>query len=165
VVSAAKLDSLSFSSIIEEFSILSVASQAALVLLSAFIVPIGALVAGDGLAPWRWRAGRLPTPKIGHGRRSSSRSSTAPSTDHNLRQDIGQNDARQKAAGEVRGYLGKGSVVKARVRAYLDTNPSLEQLSVNQVPTALKAAGVQAGRAIVADVLQERKSMKVEISG
>ncbi|MEO8613185.1 MAG: hypothetical protein ABI690_35165, partial [Chloroflexota bacterium] len=89
--------------------------------------------------------------------------------------------------GEVRGYLGKGNVsaspvrqlsarsgqppngqgstVKASVHAYLDANPDLARLSVNQVLAALKAARVQAGRTTVADVLQERKSMKVETSG
>jgi hypothetical protein len=52
VIAAVKLESLSFSSIIEQFGDLPATSQAALVmaLLSAFIIPIGALVAGDGLA-------------------------------------------------------------------------------------------------------------------
>jgi hypothetical protein len=96
-------------------------------------------------------------------------------------------DARQKASGEVRGYLGKGNVsavrqlsapsgqetgqhpsgqgstVKVRVHAYLDAHPDLVQLSVNQVLTALKDAGVQVGRTTVADVLQERKAVKAEI--
>jgi hypothetical protein len=108
-----------------------------------------------------------------------------------LQQGIAQMEARQKAAGEVRGYLGKGSVsavrqlsapngqpgqngqggqetgqvgsVKARVHAYLDANPDLAQLCVNQVLAALKDADVQAGRTTVADVLQERKTLKVDI--
>lgn len=52
VVSAVNLGDFSFSSIIEAFGNLPATSQAALVMavLSAFIIPIGALVAGDGLA-------------------------------------------------------------------------------------------------------------------
>jgi hypothetical protein len=51
VVSAMNLEALS-SSIVEEFGVLPATPQAALVmaLLSAFIIPIGALVAGDGQA-------------------------------------------------------------------------------------------------------------------
>ena len=196
VVSAVQLESLSFSSIIEAFGNLPATSQAALVmaLLSAFIIPIGALVAGDGLAA------------LALERRTA--------TDHReqawqeveftviyralygryLQQGIPQVEARQKAHSEVRGYLGKGSgqvsavrqlsaptgqteqdsgqptnghsgrnrQVKAGVHAYLDTHPDLEALSVNQVLTALKDAGVQAGRTTVADVLQERKVQPVD---
>lgn len=84
----------------------------------------------------------------------------------------------------MRGYIGKGSVyavrqlsapsgshpngqavsVKARVHAYLEANPSLEQLSVNQVLLVLKDAGVQAGRTTVADVLHERKPVNPDNS-
>lgn len=86
----------------------------------------------------------------------------------------------------MRGYLGKGSVsavrqlsspsgqpgqangqagsVKARVHVYLDANPRLEQLSVNQLLASLNDAGVQVGRTTVADVLQERKSHHVRLT-
>jgi energy-coupling factor transporter ATP-binding protein EcfA2 len=52
VVEATRLDSLSFAAIAEGFGNLPATSQAALIMavLSAFIIPIGALVAGDGLA-------------------------------------------------------------------------------------------------------------------
>ncbi|MBZ0285043.1 MAG: hypothetical protein K8L97_30185 [Anaerolineae bacterium] len=52
VVAVTQLQDLSFTAIIEGFGNLPATTQAALVmaLLSAFIIPIGALVAGDGLA-------------------------------------------------------------------------------------------------------------------
>ncbi len=52
------------------------------------------------------------------------------------------------------------SNVKARVRVYLNTNPGLDQFSVNQVLATLKKSGVQAGRTTVADVLQERRQVE-----
>jgi hypothetical protein len=99
-----------------------------------------------------------------------------------LQQGIEERNARQRAFSEVRGYLGKGSGqasgvrllsapnrqngqpadgqsgrVKAGVHAYLDANPGLDQLSVNQVLVRLKTVGVKAGRTTVAEVLQDRK--------
>ncbi len=52
VVSSANLDTLSFAAIVERFGNLPSTSQAALIMavLSAFIIPIGALVAEEGLA-------------------------------------------------------------------------------------------------------------------
>ncbi len=52
VVSAVNLETLSFAAIVERFGNLPSTSQAALIMavLSAFIIPIGALVAGEGLA-------------------------------------------------------------------------------------------------------------------
>src|SRR5258706_5449050 len=52
VIAAVQLESLSFSAIAEQFWQLPATSQAALIMagLSAFIIPIGALVAGEGLA-------------------------------------------------------------------------------------------------------------------
>jgi hypothetical protein len=49
--------------------------------------------------------------------------------------------------------------VKGRVRAFLDANPGLDQQSINKVLVTLKAAGVQAGRTTVGEVLQERKKI------
>jgi hypothetical protein len=48
VIEAINLNTLSFAAIIEQFGLLPATSQAALVMamLSAFIIPIGALVAG-----------------------------------------------------------------------------------------------------------------------
>src|SRR5262245_16552795 len=52
VVSATHLDTLSFAAIGEQFGNLPATSQAALIMagLAAWIIPIGALVAGEGLA-------------------------------------------------------------------------------------------------------------------
>src|SRR5690348_2002556 len=78
VINSVSLEKLSFAAIAEQIGNLPATSQAALIMavLSAFIIPIGALVAGEGLAvlvlerrdgvePYelRWRKlnSRLPT--------------------------------------------------------------------------------------------------------
>jgi hypothetical protein len=118
VIAAVQLDAFSFSSIVEEFGRLPATSQAALVmaLLAAFIIPIGALVAGDGLAA------------IALERRTTSDSKEQAWQEveftviyralfgHYLQQGMAERDARQKAYGEVRGYLGKGSGQVSAVR-------------------------------------------------
>ncbi len=65
VVTSINLDQLSFAALVEQFGNLPATSQAALIMavLSAFIIPIGTLVAGEGLAllgPYA-RSGK-PTP-------------------------------------------------------------------------------------------------------
>src|SRR5512147_2343735 len=52
VVTSINLDQLSFAALVEQFGNLPATSQAALIMavLSAFIIPIGTLVAGEGLA-------------------------------------------------------------------------------------------------------------------
>jgi hypothetical protein len=116
VIAAVNLESLSFSSIVEEFGNLPATSQAGLVmaLLSAFIIPIGALVAGDGLAT------------LALERRTSSNAKEQAWEEvaftvvyralygRYLQQGVAQMVARQKALGEVRGYLGNGSVSAVR---------------------------------------------------
>lgn len=192
VIGAVGLETLSFAAITEGFGNLPATSQAALVMavLSAFIIPIGALVAGDGLAI------------LALERRSSSdfREQRWQEVEFMViyravfvryLQQLPERDARQRAYAEVRGYLGKGSSsgvrllsagngqtgqgeqaangqngrtadrqngrVKQGIRVFLDANPGLDQLSINQVLSALKEANVQAGRTSVAEVLQERK--------
>ena len=105
---------------------------------------------------------------------------TLPSLGHYLQQGILERDACQKAYAEVHGYLGKSTPsvvrqlsaptgqpessgqtgqqpnggegsVKACVRTYMDENPNLESLSVNQVLMTLKQSGVQAGRTTAVD--------------
>jgi hypothetical protein len=186
VVAATQLDSLSFTAIIEGFGQLPATSQAALIMavLSAFIIPIGTLVTGDGLASL---ALELQTGTNFRDQRWQEVEFTVIYRAvfvRYLQQGLPERDARQRAFGEVKGYLGKGAVSgvrllsapnghstdgqngqhepkpdgkKDRIRAYLDANPDLEQLSVNQVHSALKEAGIQAGRTIVGEVLQERK--------
>lgn len=189
VIGAVGLETLSFTAITEGFGNLPATSQAALVMaaLSAFIIPIGALVAGDGLAI------------LALERRSSNdfREQRWQEVEFMViyravfvryLQQLPERDARQRAYAEVRGYLGKGSTsgvrllsagsgqtgqeanghnghspnrqngtVKQGIRAFLDEHPGLDQQSINDVLSVLKEAGVQAGRTSVSEVLAERK--------
>lgn len=192
VIGAIGLETLSFTAIVEGFGNLPATSQAALVMavLSAFIIPIGALVAGDGLAILALER------RIGNDFQEERWQEVEFTVIYRavfvryLQQGIVERDARQRAFAEVRGYLGKGNSSgvrllsapngqngqvangqtgqleqktdgkKGRVRAYLDANPDLARLSVNQVLSALKSAGIQAGRTTVAEVLQERKPVE-----
>jgi hypothetical protein len=180
VVAATGLESLSFATVVEGFGHLPATSQAALAMavLSAFIIPIGALVAGEGSAAWALER------RSGGDLREQRWQEVEFTVIYRavfvryLQQGLPERDARQRASAEVRGYLGKGNTsgirmrsalsarsgqgepsgrVKERVRAYLDANPDLEQLSVNQVLAALRDAGVQAGHTTVSEVLQERR--------
>ncbi len=194
VVAAVQLESLSFAAIAEQFGHLPATSQAALIMagLSAFIIPIGALVAGEGLAALALERNAQADPKEELWQEVEFKVVYRAVYVRYLQQGIAERDARQRAFSEVRGYLGKGSgqvsgvrllsapngqngqetehrtdgqsgqngrigQVKAGVHAYLDATPGLDQLSVNQVLTQLKTAGVKAGRTTVAEVLQERK--------
>jgi hypothetical protein len=184
VVEATQLDTLSFAAIAESFGNLPATSQAALImaLLSAFIIPIGALVAGDGLA-----ALALERRTGGDFREVRWQEVEFTVTYwavyiRYMQQGYPERDAQKRATAEVRGYLGKGSSlpsgvrllsapngqnghsangqnggVKDGIRAFLDANPGVDQQSINQVLAALKDAGVAGGRAMVAEVLQERK--------
>jgi hypothetical protein len=192
VVAVTQLQDLSFAAIVEGFGHLPATTQAALVmaLLSAFIIPIGALVAGDGLAALALER------RTGNDFWEQCWQEVEFTVIYRavfvryLQQGIAERDARQRAFGEVKGYLGRGNPSgvrllstpngqtghsangqnghneqktdgkKGRVRGYLDANPDLAQLSVNQVLSALKNAGIQAGRTTVAEALQERKQVR-----
>jgi hypothetical protein len=195
VITVIHLDTLSFAAIADQFGRLPATSQAALImaLLSAFIIPIGALVAGDGLAALALERRTTTDSREQAWQEVEFTMFYRALFGRYLQQGLPERDARQKAYGEVRGYLGKGSMsasgvrllsapsgkngwenrqhpngqgstVRARVHAYLDANPGLEQLSINQVLQTLKEASVHGGRTTVADVLHERKSVKEEIS-
>jgi hypothetical protein len=186
VVTATQIDNLSFAAIVERFGNLPATSQAALImaLLAAFIIPIGALVAGEGLAAL------VLERRSGNDFREEKWQDVEFTLIYRavfvryMQQGINEKDARRRAFSEVKGYLAKGSpsavrllsapsastgqganeqadtralTAKERVRSYLDTHPDLTQLSLSQVVTALKSAGVQAGRTTIAEVLQERK--------
>jgi hypothetical protein len=110
MIAAVKLESLSFSSIIEEFGNLPATSQAALVmaLLSAFIIPIGALAAlalecrtssNSKEQAWEEVAFNVIYRAL---------------YERYLQQGIAQMEARQKALSEVHGYLGKTNVPAVR---------------------------------------------------
>jgi hypothetical protein len=186
VVSVTRLQDLSFAAIIEGFGTLPATSQAALLmaLLSAFIIPIGALVAGDGLAALT----------LEQQLREDVREQRWQEVEFTLvyravfvrymQSGLVEREARQRAYAEVKGYLGKGNQapvrllsagseqsgqqngqrtngqdvsVKGRVQSYLDQHPDLYELSVNQVLTTLQEAGVQVGRTTVAEVIQRHR--------
>ncbi len=182
VVAVIRLDSLSFAAILGQFEQLPATSQAALIMagLSAFIIPIGTLVAGEGLAQL------VLERHIGVDYREQGWREVAYTVVYRavfvryLQQGLDQRDARSRATAEVRGYLGKGSLsgvrllsattgqqekrtgghagrVKTQVRLYLDAHPDAAALTVRQVLSHLRSAGIQAGRTTVAEVLQERK--------
>jgi hypothetical protein len=173
------LESLSFAAIVERFGNLPATSQAALVMaaLSAFIIPIGALVAGEGLAAI------VLEKRIGGDHRERRWKDVEFTVIYRavfvryLGNGQTERDARQRASAEVKGYLGvrassgvrllsagneqgangQPNSAKSRVRAFLETNPDIAEQSVNNVLSALRTAGVQAGRTTVAEVLQEFK--------
>ena len=185
VVAANHLESLSFSAIVNSFDALPATSQAALVMagLAAFIIPIGTLVAGDGLADLT----------LEQHERTDFRERQWQEVEFTvvyravfvryMQTGLDERDARRRALSEVKGYLGTGQSssvrllsagtgqseqrghrtngrhgVKARVREHLDSNPDLEALSVNQVLSELTSAGVRAGRTTIAEVLAERRN-------
>ena len=116
VVAAVNLESLSFSSKVEEFGVLPATSQAALVMapLSAFIIPIDALVAGDGLAALALERRTTSDAKQQAWQEVEFTVIYRALYGRYLQQGIPQMEARQKASGEVRGYLGKGMVSAVR---------------------------------------------------
>jgi hypothetical protein len=151
--------------------------------LSAFIIPIGALVAGDGLAALTLERRSRRDFREERWQEVEFITVYRVVLVQYRKQNLPEREARQRAISEVEGYLGaanpsgvrflsapngqsgqtangqqeNGGGVKASVRAHLDANHDLEQLSVNQVFAALKEAGVQAGRTTISEVLQERK--------
>jgi hypothetical protein len=170
VVSTTRLDTLSFTAIVEQFGNLPATSQAALVMagLSAFIIPIGASVAGEGLAAL------VLERRIGLDLRELCWREAEFTVTYRavfvryLNMGVPDRDAKAKALAEVKGYLGGGNTsvralsagseqtgqgangqanngVKGKVRAYLAANPDAAQLSVNQLLSALDERGVRPG--------------------
>src|SRR5258708_37328520 len=161
VVSAVKLDQLSFAALVAEFGGLPATSQAALVMavLSAFIIPIGALVAGEGLALL------VLERRNSFNLREAQWSEVAFLATYRamfvgyLHSGLPDREAKLKAMAEVKGYLSAGnssgirvlsagtgrpehstpeisvqlSGTKASIRAYLDANPNAAHLSINQL--------------------------------
>ncbi len=182
VVSSINLDQLSFAALVEQFGNLPATSQAALIMaaLSAFIIPIGTLVAGEGLALL------VLERRSGLDTREAQWQEVAFTTTYralfvrHLQSGLPDKDARQKALGEVKGYLsagrssgvrslsaGNGQVeqangqpansAKATVCHYLSQHVDAEQLSVNQLWDRLQHEGIQVGRTTVAQALKEQK--------
>jgi len=182
VVAANHLESLSFSAIVHSFDTLPATSQAALVMadLAAFIIPIGTLVAGDGLADLTLEQGEQTDFRERQWQEVEFTVVYRAVFVRYLQTGLDERDARRRVLSEVKGYLGTGQSsavrllsagtgqsehrtngrhgVKACVREHLDSNPALEALSVNQVLSELTSAGVRAGRTTIAEVLAERRN-------
>lgn len=183
VVEANGLDSLSFSAILGGFGELPATSQAALIMagLSAFIIPIGTLVAGDGLADLTLEHRNTSSFHEQHWQEAEFTVIYRAMYVRYLQHGLTEKQAKKRAVTEVRGYLGSGQSssvrllsapnghsghnaneqaggVKQSVHNHLVEHPELLQLSVNQVLSALTDAGVQAGRTTVAEVLKEHRS-------
>ncbi|MCZ7538790.1 MAG: hypothetical protein M5U29_02495 [Anaerolineae bacterium] len=187
VVAANNLESLSFSAIVNSFDALPATSQAALIMaaLAAFIIPIGTLVAGDGLADLTLEQRERIDFRERQWQEAEFTVIYRAVFVRYMQAGLDERDARRRSLSEVKGYLGTGrssavrllsagngqgeqsglrtnrsGSVKERVHEHLDTYPALEELSVNQVLSELRNAGVKAGRTTVAEVLAERRNGK-----
>jgi hypothetical protein len=182
VVASTQLISLSFAAIVERFGNLPATSQAALVMaiLAAFIIPIGALVAGEGLAALALQQRSGTDVREIRWREVEFTVVYRAVFVRYLQGGLPDREAKNRALAEVKGYLGAGSLsatrllsagsgqtgqrvdghppsVKAKVRAYLTEHPDSAQLTVRELQSQLTKQGVRAGRTTVAEVLQERK--------
>jgi hypothetical protein len=186
VLTATHLDQLSFAAIVEQFGTIPATSQAALIMagLAAFIIPIGTLVAGEGLAALTLERRGGVDPKEFRWHEVEFIVVYRAMYVRYLQQGIPDREARGRAHAEVKGYLGSGTPnlpstvrplsassgqvvqvpngqvnagVKAKVRAYLAAHPDTAELSVNQLLSVLSEQGVRAGRTTVAEVLKEAR--------
>ena len=188
VVTATQLNALSFAAIVAGFGDLPAISQAALIMaeLAAFIIPIGALVAGEGLAALAlerrggndFREQRWREVEFTHLYRAVFV--------RYLHSGLADKEAKQRALAEVKGYLGRGAVAPVRalpagsaqavqgvqrvqrpsvqtsgtkrtIQAFLAANPDAVQMSINELQSVLSAQGVRVGRTTVAEALREVK--------
>ncbi len=117
VIAASQLTNLSFAAIVEQFGLLPATSQAALIMafLSAFIIPIGALVAGDGLAALALER------RTGNNFREQRWQEVEFTVIYRavyvryLQQGVEEREARHRAFSEVKGYLASASPSGARM--------------------------------------------------
>ena len=186
VVDATGLADLSFSAIRQGFGGLPATSQAALLMagLSALIIPIGTLVAGDGLADLTLERREHTDFREQRWKEVEFQVVYRAVYVRYLQQGLPDKEAKKRSLAEVRGYLDSGQAstvrllsapnghagqseqtanghiksVRQQVSEYLNIHPELEQNSVNQVLATLADAGVQAGRTTVAEVLKERRA-------
>jgi hypothetical protein len=182
VVSAVNLDTLSFAAIVERFGNLASTSQAALIMavLSAFTIPIGTLVAGEGLAILVLESRTGATPHEARWQEVEFTVTYRALFVRYLQSGLPDREAKLKALADVKGYLtsarpsgvralsagneqgGQASgqrpdSMKSVLCRYLDEHSDAEQLSVNQLGERLQLEGVRVGRTSVAKVLRERK--------
>lgn len=187
VVKSSGIEALSFAAILERFGSLPATTQAALIMavLSAFIIPIGTLVAGEGLAAL----------VLEHRSANDFREVRWAEVEFTviyravyvryMQQGLPDKEAKQRAMSEVKGYLtstgnvsavrllsvsngqsertaqDNGNSVKAKVKAYLMEHPEVVDMSISRALSVIREAGIQAGRTTVAEVLQEHRSNAV----
>ncbi len=182
VVSSVNLDALSFATIVERFGNLPLTSQAALIMavLSAFIIPIGALVAGGGLAILVLRHRDGTTFHEACCQEVEFTVTYRALSVRYLQSGLPNREAKLRALADVKGYLTsarpsdvrvlsagseqcgqlngqRSDSMKNMLRRYLDEHSDAEQLSVNQLWDRLQSEGVRVGRTSVAEVLKQRK--------
>lgn len=176
VANDARLSELSAGTILASLPRLPLSSQAGLLMafLSAFIIPAGALVAGEGMAnlllesrsrdasqaELRWREVELDVLYRALYALYVSRMEAA--------------EARNRAYSESRGYLGRSPFVRslpsvaqkpnertgkqALVRSWLDAHPECRSLSVSVCWKRMANDGLKVGRTTVAEVLKNREA-------
>src|SRR5258708_11522145 len=111
VIASTKLDALSFSAIAERFGDLPATSQAALIMaaLAAFIIPIGALVAGEQIAALALERRGGPDFKEVRWREVEFSMVYRAGFFRYLHGCLPDLDGSNWALGEVKGYLGAGA--------------------------------------------------------
>ena len=188
VVSVTDLDTLSFGAILQEFTVIPATSQAALIMaaLSSLIIPIGTLVAGDGLADLTLETRENRDFREARWREVEYNVVYRAVFVQYMQQGQSEKSARKRALSAVQGYLstaqpspvrllsaqsgqsehrthtthqanGQSGSVKEAIISHLKEHPELVNYSVNGVLNALHEAGVSAGRTSVAEVLREQR--------
>jgi hypothetical protein len=188
VVSATQLTSLSFAAIADGFGNLPATSRAALIMagLAAFIIPIGALGAGEGLAALALERRTRNDLREKRWHEVEFTTTYRAVFVRYLQGGLPDQEAKQRALSAVKGYLsnslpfassrvrmlsaGSGQsgqetdgqarygTVSKDVKKYLAEHPELTKQSVNLVWTGLRLSGLRVGRTTVADVLKEMKA-------
>lgn len=176
VIALAGLDKLSFEAIRAQFGSLPATSQAALIMavLAAFIIPIGALVAGEGLAKLMLEKDTDSDTREQRWR-TVERKVIYQSIFVTLnRQGYEPQEAKARAADMVRGYFshveeqapqlpaGQPKAVqanttrgnKAAVQSYISEHPDAATWSINALRSAMARDGIQVSRTTVGDVLR-----------
>ncbi len=148
--------------------------------LSAFIIPIGALVAGEGLAILVLESRAGTSPHEGRWLEVEFTVTYRALFVRYLQSGLPDREAKLKAMADVKGYLTsprppgvralsagseqggqpngqRPNSMKSVLRRYLDEHSDAEQLSVNQLWERLQSEGVRVGRTSVAEILKERR--------
>jgi hypothetical protein len=170
---------------VERFGNLPSTSQAALIMavLSAFIIPIGALVAGEGLAILVLERPFGANPHEARWQEVEFTVTYRALFVRYLQRGLPDREAKLKALADVKGYLtsarpsgvralsaGSGQTgqvngqpadsMKNTLGRYLDEHAEAQQLSVNQLWERLQSEGIRVGRTSVAEVLVRQRHLR-----